>query len=186
MLRHSIRESTVHGNGVFASGDIPEGARILEYLGERISENESDKRGWAQFEIAQKTGDAAVYLFILNKKYDIDGNFPYNDARLINHTCEPNCEAEVILGKIWIIALREIADGEELGFNYGFDLENYEDHPCRCGTQSCVGFIAGEEYWPDLTRKLKKKLKKLLKREKKAKECKKEKKRRKKEKSKKK
>lgn len=171
-----IRESKVHGNGVFARGDISEGTRILEYLGEKITKKESDKRGWAQFEVAQKTGDAAVYLFILNKKYDIDGNFPWNDARLINHTCEPNCEAEVIRGKIWIVALRDIADGEELGFNYGFDLENYEDHPCRCGTSSCVSFIAGEEYWPALNRKLKQKLKKLLKREKKEKERKKEKK----------
>ncbi len=185
-LWHEIRESQVHGNGVFASGDIPAGERILEYLGEKITKKESDKRGWAQFEVAQKTGDAAVYLFILNKKYDIDGNFSYNDARLINHTCEPNCEAEVIRGKIWIVALRDIADGEELGFNYGFDLENYDDHPCRCGTDSCVSFIAGEEYWPDLTRKLKKKLKKLLKRERKAKEHKKEKEGRKKEKAKKK
>ena len=162
-LRHKIRESKVHGNGVFACTDISSGSRILEYLGEKIDKEESDRRGWAQFEIAQKTGDAAVYLFILNDEEDIDGNFSWNDARLINHTCEPNCEAEVIDNKIWIIAIRDIAEGEELGFNYGFDLENYDDHPCRCGTSSCVGFIAGEEYWPELKRKVKKKLKKELK-----------------------
>jgi SET domain-containing protein len=159
---HQIRKSKVHGNGVFARADISEGTRILEYLGEKITKKESDRRGWAQFEKAQKTGDAAVYLFILNKKHDIDGNVPWNDARLINHTCEPNCEAQVIRGKIWIIALRDIAKGEELGFNYGFDLENYEDHPCRCGTPSCVGFIAGEDYWEKLERKLEKKRKREL------------------------
>lgn len=161
-LLHKIRKSKVHGNGVFARDDISEGTRILEYLGEKITKKESDRRGWAQFEKAQKTGDAAVYLFILNKKYDIDGNVPWNDARLINHTCEPNCEAQVIRGKIWIIALRDIAKGEELGFNYGFDLENYKDHPCRCGTPSCVGYIAGEDYWGKLKRKLEKKRKKQL------------------------
>lgn len=161
-LWHKIRKSKVHGNGVFASADIPEGTRILEYLGEKITKKESDRRGWAQFEKAQKTGDAAVYLFILNKRHDIDGNVSWNDARLINHTCEPNCEAQVIRGKIWIIALRDIPKGEELGFNYGFDLENYEDHPCRCGRPSCVGFIAGEDYWGKLKRKLDKKRKKEL------------------------
>ena len=164
---HKIRKSKVHGNGVFASHDIPEGAKILEYLGEKITKQESDKRGWTQFDKAKKTGDAAVYLFILNKKYDIDGNFTWNDARLINHTCEPNCEAEVIRGKIWIVALRDIPKGEELGFNYGFDLDNYEDHPCRCGTVSCVGFIVGEDYWPKLKKKLKQKLKKEKKKQKK-------------------
>jgi len=166
---HKIRKTKVHGNGVFASDDIPSGVRILEYLGEKITKKESDRRGWALFEKAQKTGDAAVYLFILNKKYDIDGDFPWNDARLINHTCEPNCESEVIRGKIWIVALRYIAKGEELGFNYGFNLDDYKDHPCRCGTSSCVGYIAGEEYWPKLNKKLKtqrKKEKIKLKREK--------------------
>lgn len=167
---HKIRKSKVHGNGVFALKDVPEGQRILEYLGEKITKKESDRRGWAQFEKAKKTGDAAVYLFILNKRHDIDGDVPWNDARLINHTCEPNCEAQVIRGKIWIVALCDIVKGEELGFNYGFDLENYDDHPCRCGTDSCVGFIAGEEYWPALNKKLKKRLVKLKKREAEAKE----------------
>lgn len=165
LVWHKIRKSKVHGDGVFALDDIPEGSRILEYLGEKITKKESDRRGWAQFEKAKKSGDAAVYLFILNKRYDIDGDVPWNDARLINHTCEPNCEAQVIRGKIWIVALRDIAKGEELGFNYGFDLENYDDHPCRCGTDSCVGFIAGEEYWPALHKKLKKRLAILKKRE---------------------
>jgi len=166
---HVIRKSKVHGNGVFARDDIPAGSQILEYLGEKITKKESDRRGWKQFEKAKKTGDAAVYLFILNKRYDIDGNVSWNDARLINHACEPNCEAHVIRGKIWIVALREIAKGEELGFNYGFDLESYEDHPCRCGTPSCRGFIVGEDYWPSLNRKLKKKRKKKERKEKKRK-----------------
>ncbi|MBL9151292.1 MAG: SET domain-containing protein-lysine N-methyltransferase [Verrucomicrobiales bacterium] len=149
-----IRSSPIHGRGLFATRDIPEGTRIIEYLGERITKAESNRRGWAQLDRAKETGEAGVYLFVLNKRHDIDGNVPWNAARLINHSCEPNCESQIIRGKIWIIALRDIKKEEELFFNYGFDLEDYESHPCGCGTKSCVGFIAGEEYW--------KKLKKIL------------------------
>jgi hypothetical protein len=56
--------------------------------------------------------------------------------------------------EIWFTALRDIEKGEELVFNYGFDLEVWEDHPCRCGSENCVGFIAAEEYWPTLRRKI--------------------------------
>ena len=87
-----------------------------------------------------------------------DGNVDWNTARLVNHSCEPNCEAQINedVG-IWLVALREIEDGEELTFNYGFDLEDYRKHPCHCGSRKCVGYIVGEDYWPKLRRKLKKK-----------------------------
>ena len=155
-----IRNSPIHGRGLFATRDIPEGMRIIEYVGDKITKAESNRRGWAQFEKAQETGEAGVYLFTLNKRYDVDGDVPWNAARLINHCCEPNCESQIIRGRIWILALRDIAKDEELFFNYGFDLENFEDHPCRCGARRCVGFIAGEEYWPALKRKLRAKKKK--------------------------
>ena len=158
-----IRSSPIHGRGLFATRDIPEGMRIIEYVGEKITKAESNRRGWAQFEKAQETGEAGVYLFTLNKRHDVDGNVPWNAARLINHSCDPNCEAQIIRGKIWILALNDIPKGGELFFNYGFDLENYEDHPCRCGAKRCVGYIAAEEYWPKLKRKVtaaKKKLQK--------------------------
>lgn len=148
-----IRESPIHGRGLYAIRNIPEGMRIIEYVGEKITKTESNRRGWVQFERAQKTGEAGVYLFVLNKRHDIDGNVPWNAARLINHSCDPNCEAQIIRGKIWIMALRDIAEGEELFFNYGFDLEDYENHPCRCGSRRCVGYIAGEEYWGQLKKK---------------------------------
>lgn len=152
-----IRNSPIHGRGLFATRDIPEGMRIIEYVGEKITKAESNRRGWAQFERAQQTGEAGVYLFTLNKRHDIDGDVPWNAARLINHSCDPNCESQIIRGRIWIIALREIRKGEELFFNYGFDLECYEDHPCGCGSRRCVGYIAGEEYWKELGKILKKK-----------------------------
>lgn len=153
---HIVRQSSIHNLGVFAARDIPKGTRIIDYRGHKISKAESTRRGNAQLEESGKTGEGAVYLFVLNKKQDIDGNVPWNDARLINHTCEPNCEAQIIRGTIWLIATKDIPEGAELGFNYGFDLETWEDHPCRCGKKSCVGYIVGKEYWPKLRRLLKK------------------------------
>jgi uncharacterized protein len=150
-----VKRSSIHNQGVFAARDIPAGTRIIEYIGEKISKAESDRRGMALFKEASQTGDGAVYLFILNKKYDIDGNVEWNTARLINHSCFPNCEAQIIRGKIWIVALKAIPAGGELLFNYGFDLEAWQDHPCLCGHAKCVGYITAEEYWPKLRKLIK-------------------------------
>jgi uncharacterized protein len=147
-----IRQSSIHHRGVFASRHIPAGARIIEYCGEKISKAESERRGNELFDHASKNGGGAVYLFILNSRHDIDGNVDWNTARLINHSCDPNCEAHIIRGRIWIVALRDIPEGEELGFNYGFDLESWQDHPCLCRSSRCAGYIAAEEYWPRLRR----------------------------------
>ena len=150
-----VRRSGIHGRGLFARKPILEGTYIIEYLGERIDKDESNERGWAQMDLAKETGDAAVYIFTLDDDWDIDGNVPENAARLMNHSCDPNCEAFIEEDSIWIAALRNIPKNEELFFNYGFDLENYQDHPCQCGSIKCVGYIAGEEYWPELKKKLK-------------------------------
>ena len=153
-----VYDSPVHGRGMVASVDIPEEATIIEYVGELVDKDESNRRGEELAEIAKVTGGAAVYLFVVNDDLDIDGNFDHNTARLINHSCEPNCEAQIDDDeRIWIVATKDIPEGKELTFNYGFDLEDYEEHPCRCGTGSCVGYIAGEEYWDELTVKLEKK-----------------------------
>ncbi len=149
-----VRKSGIHGRGVFAKKAIPDQTYIIEYLGEKILHDESNRRGWAQMDRAKETGDAAVYIFTLDEKFDIDGNIPENAARLINHSCNPNCESWIDEGKTWISATRDIKKDEELYFNYGFDLESYEEHPCRCGSSNCVGYIAGIEYWPALKRKL--------------------------------
>jgi len=156
-----VRQSGIHGRGIFALKDIPEGTPIIQYVGEKITKEESHVRGWAQIDHAKITGDAAVYIFTLDDGYDLDGNLPENSARLINHSCEPNCEAYTEDETIWIAAKRDIGKNEELFYNYGFDLECYEDHPCLCGSEKCVGHIAGEEYWPKLKRKLAAKKRKL-------------------------
>jgi SET domain-containing protein len=149
-----VQESAVHGRGLYAARDIKKGERILEYLGVKVTKKESERRATELVEKAKTTGEGAVYMFILNKTHDIDGNVDYNDARLMNHTCEPNCEAHIIRGRIWYLATKDIPKGAELGLNYGFALENWEDHPCRCGTKNCVGYIVAEEYWPKLRRHL--------------------------------
>ena len=65
----------------------------------------------------------------------------------MNHSCSPNCEAQNMDGGIWIIALRDIRAGEEITFNYNYDLTDYKEHPCRCGAPNCVGFILAEEFF---------------------------------------
>jgi uncharacterized protein len=154
---YEIRVSPIHGRGLYAARDIKKGERVVEYLGERISKAESEKRGNAMLEKAKKTGEGAVYIFILNKTHDIDGSGPENEARLMNHSCEPSCEAHVERGHIWYFAKRKILKGEELYINYGFDVENWEDHPCRCGSPKCVGYIVAKDQWPKLKRRVAKK-----------------------------
>lgn len=149
-----IRGSVIHGRGVYATQFIPKETPIIEYVGELIDKEESERRAHAQHAKSLKSGDAAVYIFTLDDEYDIDGDIPTNSARLINHSCEPNCEAWIEDGSIWIGAGRDIEKGEELFYNYGFDLESWEDHPCYCGSKRCVGYIAGKEYWPELKKRI--------------------------------
>jgi len=149
-----VRGSPIHGRGVFATRAISKGERIIEYIGELVRKKEGEQRAWRQFEKAQKEGGAGVYIFTLSKKWDIDGDVPWNTARLINHSCDPNCEAWIEGKRIFIYAMRDIEENEELTFNYGFDVDCYADHPCRCGSANCVGYIVGRDQWPELARRL--------------------------------
>ncbi len=155
-----VRGSDIHGRGVYATKRIAKEQRIIEYVGELVDKEESEKRGVSQHEKSLKTGDAAVYIFILSKRYDIDGNVPWNTARLINHSCSPNCEAWIDGRRIYIHSTREIQPGEELTFDYGFDIDCYEDHPCLCGKDNCVGYIVSQDQWPELKKRLNGKAKK--------------------------
>jgi SET domain-containing protein len=138
-----IRPSKIHGTGVFAHTDIPAETQIIEYVGERVSKEESERR--------RKAGN--FFVFIVTDDFDIDGLVDWNPARFINHSCAPNCEAQQEDDHIWIYALRDISAGEELTFNYGYDLQDYEDHPCRCGAPNCIGFMVAEEHFEDVRRK---------------------------------
>ena len=153
-----VRESAIHGTGVFARIKVPKGTKVIEYIGEKITKKESERRSIALIEKNHGSEtDGAVYIFEVNKHRDIDGNIPENTARFINHSCEPNCEPEVIKSHVWLISTRKIKEGEELSYNYGFDLEDYEEHKCKCGAKKCVGYITDEDNWPKLKKLITKK-----------------------------
>lgn len=141
-------QSSIHGRGVYAHTTIPDGTRVIEYTGERITKAEAARRE-AQRLIRQRNGgDDSVYIFNLNRRHDLDGRTRRNVARLINHSCAPNCRTETIRGRIWIIARREIPAGEELTFDYGFSFTEWRRHSCRCGGRRCPGFIvASGQRW---------------------------------------
>ena len=149
-----IRKSKIHGRGMFTTVEIPKGERVIEYVGDKITKKESNRRAEVQLRRAAKSGTGSVYIFTLNQRYDIDGNVNYNRARLINHSCKPNCEVDIIRGRIWIISKRKIKEAEELSFDYGFDLDSFEDHPCTCGASNCVGYIVSKNSWRTLKKKI--------------------------------
>lgn len=136
-----LGRSGVHGWGLFARDFIPRGERVIEYVGERITKAEAERREDARLARLAAGGDGCVYVFELRGRHDIDGAVPWNPARRINHSCAPNCESEEDRGHIWIVARRDIAPGEELTYDYGFSLAESRHHPCRCGAAECVGVI---------------------------------------------
>ena len=131
------RESTIEGRGLFASQAIAAGTRISQYIGERIGKAESARRCEA----------GNHFIFTLDDEWDIDGNVPENLARFANHSCSPNCESIVEGSEVWIVAIRNINPGEEITYNYGYDLGEYRDYPCRCGSPNCLGYIVAEEFF---------------------------------------
>ena len=130
-----FKPSPIHGTGGFAKTPVIMGTLVIEYVGNRITKQECIERC--------RRGNE--YIFRLDEETDLDGDVGWNPARFLNHSCAPNCEAELIDGKVWIVALRDIATGEEITFDYGYDLEDYREHPCRCGAPDCVGFIVAVE-----------------------------------------
>lgn len=141
----TYRRSAIHGRGVFARRAIPDGTRILEYTGERITKPEAARREVQRLERQRRGSDDSVYIFVLNRRHDLDGRNGRSVAKFINHSCAPNCRSELIRGRIWIVARRDITGGEELTFDYGFRLEEWRRHPCRCGAERCAGFIVGKD-----------------------------------------
>ena len=157
--RVESRDSPIHGKGVYARELIPRDVRLVEYTGEKITKVEAKKREEQRLVRERKGKDSSVYIFDLNQRFDLDGRSSRNVARLINHSCEPNCRAEKIRGRIWIIARREIAAGDELTFDYGFPYKQWSQHLCRCGSKSCVGYIVTTEQRWRVRRLLKEKRK---------------------------
>jgi len=141
-----VQKSGVHGKGLYAVEDIPRNVRIIEYIGDKVTKTESDRRADRQIQKSKNNKSGAVYIFTLNSKYDIDGNVPENTARFINHSCSPNCEVVIISNRHWVVSKRKIKKDEELTYDYGFDFDNFSAHPCRCGSENCAGFIVASKY----------------------------------------
>ena len=142
--RFTVRNSGIHGKGVFAATLIPKGERIIEYKGARMSENAAD----------EKYGDddsPHTFLFLLDDKTVIDANRRGNSARWINHSCNPNCETNEEDGRLFIDAIRDIRRGEELAYDYKLIVdERYTPalkrlYACGCGARKCRGTILGKK-----------------------------------------
>lgn len=140
------RRSPIHGNGVFAGRDLPAGLELIEYKGKRISHDQADRR----YAGGSETGH--TFLFTLNEHWIIDANVEGNNARWINHSCDPNCQAvlhespdDPKQDRVIIETLRPIRAGEELTYDYGIRLD--EPHTarlkkiwaCLCGSPRCTG-----------------------------------------------
>ena len=132
-----VRPSHIHGSGAYcAKAAILRGERVLAYVGERITKTES----------AARCRDGNPFIFYLDEETDIDGSVEWNPAKYLNHSCDPNCEAVLLEDGIWLVARRRIAHGEELSFDYGYDLKDWQSYPCRCGATRCLGYIVAEVY----------------------------------------
>ena len=135
---YTIKNSKLHGKGLFANSNIKSGSNIIEYVGEKITKKQSDKIAEIQLKKSQKNREEGqVYIFTLDEKYDINGNVSYNKAKLMNHSCKPNCDTDIIDGKIWIRSYKNIKKGDELTYDYGFvfDEDDFRDHVCKCGNR---------------------------------------------------
>jgi SET domain-containing protein len=163
-----IRQSGVHGKGVFATQDMAAGDRVIEYLGEIISAKEAEDRHPHNPQDPNHT-----FYFQIEEDRVIDGLHGGNASRWINHSCAPNCEPEVTDGRVFINALRPILVGEELNYDYGLIIDEpmtkklKAQYPCRCGSPLCRGTLLAVKSKPSRKEKkaeladLKKQLKKI-------------------------
>lgn len=144
--RFVVRKSGIHGRGMFALVDIPKGTRLVEYLGERMSHKEADRRYSRMHE-----NSAHTMLFAVNDRVVIDGTRWGSSARFINHSCAPNCEANEEDERIFIDTIKNVKAGEELTYDYNLVLEERhtpavkKEHACHCGAKKCRGTLLGKK-----------------------------------------
>jgi SET domain-containing protein len=135
---HIVKDSRIHGKGVFAARKIPADTCVIEYVGERITADVAAERGSCNPDNPYHT-----FFFSLEDGLLIDGGVNGNDSRWINHACEPNCEAREEDGRVFIYSLRDIRRGEELNYDYGLIVEERHTptikraYGCRCGAGTC-------------------------------------------------
>ncbi len=141
-----VRRSPIQGRGAFATRPIAAGTRLIEYTGERITPEEADRRY-----PDDAPGRHHTFLFAIDDEVVIDAAFGGNAARFINHSCDPNCDAVIDDARIFIEAIRDIAPGEELAYDYAYVLEERHSpaakrrFPCSCGAATCRGTILAKK-----------------------------------------
>lgn len=137
-----IRRSAISGRGAFAIRDIRKGERLIEYVGERITHAVADARYDDESMRSHHT-----FLFSVSRQTVIDASVGGNDARFINHSCDPNCEAVIVGSRVFIDAVKPMHAGEELAYDYGYERDGTETpedqarYACRCGAKKCRGTI---------------------------------------------
>ena len=140
--RIQVRRSGVHGKGVFALQDLAEGETLIEYVGEIISWDEAQDRHPHDPQDPNHT-----FYFHVNEDRVIDALHGGNSSRWINHSCNPNCEADEENDRIFIKAIRNIQAGEELNYDYGLIIDEpytkklKAEYPCWCGSANCRGTL---------------------------------------------
>ena len=141
MKLYKVKKSNIDnkGRGLYAAKKIKAGTKIIDYRGKIITNKQVDKSD-------KYNNDKPIYLFTLNKRYTLDGDFSWNTAGLVNHSCDPNSEYDGKGFKIWITATKNIEKGEEITCDYGFSFDkDYKQFPCKCGSKNCCGYIVREE-----------------------------------------
>ena len=141
MKLYGIKKSNIDkkGRGLYATIDIKEGTRIIDYVGKIITKKQTE-------ESKKFDNSKPIYLFNLNSRYDLDGDVSWNTARLINHSCSNNCDYNGTGLKLWVVAIKDVKKGEELTCDYGFGYdENYKQFLCKCGSKNCCGYIVRSE-----------------------------------------
>jgi SET domain-containing protein len=136
----------MQGLGAFALAPLPAGIRLIEYAGERLTPAEADAR--------YPDDDAErhhTFLFAIDDDVVVDAAVNGNDARWINHSCDPNCDAVIDGGRIWIETIRDIEIGDELAYDYAYTLQSRHTpaakrrFPCHCGAARCRGTILAKK-----------------------------------------
>jgi SET domain-containing protein len=136
-LPFEIRPSPIQGLGAFATEHIPAGTRLIEYTGERLTPAEADAR------YPDDDSRHHTFLFAIDDDIVIDAAVGGNEARFINHSCDPNCDAVIEDERIWIETIRDVEPGEELAYDYAYILEERHSpaakrrYPCSCGARNC-------------------------------------------------
>jgi len=139
MQKYFRKKSGINNLGLFAKTDIKKGEKVIEYKGRKFTHKQVEEND--RFDNSK-----AIYLFTLNERYVLDGDTKTNTAKYINHSCDPNCEVDIINGKIWIIAIKDIKKGDELSYDYGFGYDaDFRQFPCKCGSKNCCGYIVRDD-----------------------------------------